>query len=160
MLRFRFRLLTSYGSGSRTVINFGCGSAKVGNKSTVPVPLRQEVVVPKNCRNQGFSYFFVFRLKEPDPYLEPNHVSGSWRPKLTDLHKNVKFNKIHTEEGHRRSLPEEEDETVELDQHAHQGEPAQHHQDSTKKCTTTCKQGKLFLTRANFFSRQERFDGK
>ncbi len=62
-------------------------------------------------------------------------------------------------EGHRRSLPEEEDETVELDQHAHQGEPAQHHQDSTKKCTTTCtKQGyRLFYTRAS--SRQKPFDG-
>jgi hypothetical protein len=39
-----------------------------------------------------------------------------------------------------KSLPEEEDETIELHEHAHQGEPAQHHQDSTKKCTTTCNQ--------------------
>ncbi len=63
-LRFRFRLLTSSGSGSvsrplqgknagsGTVTYFGPGSAKVRNLITVPVPLRQKVTVPvpQHCK--------------------------------------------------------------------------------------------------------------
>ncbi len=58
-LRFRFRLLKSYGScsdsGSEFLTSYGSGSGSTGQQVTVPtVPVL--VPVPEHCKEQQLSY--------------------------------------------------------------------------------------------------------